>query len=755
MRRWLIHVVVCGWLVGRALAQCEPAWSGTGLRRGFDGRVTAAAIWNPAGSEPLLAVAGLFTMAGNEPAPNVAAWDGIGWTGIGDGLSGSVNAVADAGGTLVIGGNFVTTGAAQVHNLAQLAGGRWSPMGADPPSPVQSLLLWRGALARLTLPTFHTARVELWTGSTWTQLGLDLTGQGYTLGTYLGDLVLGGSFDQPAAAVLRWDGASWSALNGTGAVPAEDVVTMVEFGGSLIAGTSPYFSPTLIWRFDGSMWTPMMAGLREGGIGQFATMRSLAVWNNRLVASGDLQTISPPAAGIAAWDGSTWVQLSTEEPEAWQVWSLLPFRGALAAAGRFNSAGDAAAEGVALVDGATWRGPVGAPAAASTTYQLEAIGATCLGPYQGGMVIGGDFKLQTDAGVSWRLALWDGSAWRGLGSGLPGDWGSGLVAAIAEHNGSLFVGGDLESFPPYIASLARWDGSSWTNVAPGSEGVRALCEFNGELIGGGGIGPLSNNTYATVARWTESGWTAITGAPDGAVTAMMLSDSELLVGGAFATAGGQPCPGVAGWNGSVWHGFGQGVSFNVRTVAFYNGSPIAGGDVPDRTGRLARWDGTTWIPLGETINGAVTALRAQGGDLYAGGTFTSIAGVSANGIARWDGATWRPLGSGVINGGPYFGSSVAALGVFGSDLVAAGGFEWAAGRAAPIVAAWGPIGVGCYANCDCSSEPPVLNVSDFTCFLARFLAGDQYANCDGSSTPPVLNINDFVCFLRRFAEGCP
>jgi hypothetical protein len=26
----------------------------------------------------------------------------------------------------------------------------------------------------------------------------------------------------------------------------------------------------------------------------------------------------------------------------------------------------------------------------------------------------------------------------------------------------------------------------------------------------------------------------------------------------------------------------------------------------------------------------------------------------------------------------------------------------------------------CYANCDASTLPPVLNISDFTCFLNRF-----------------------------------
>ena len=60
----------------------------------------------------------------------------------------------------------------------------------------------------------------------------------------------------------------------------------------------------------------------------------------------------------------------------------------------------------------------------------------------------------------------------------------------------------------------------------------------------------------------------------------------------------------------------------------------------------------------------------------------------------------------------------------------------------------------CYANCDLSTMPPVLNVNDFSCFLNRFAAGHPYANCDGSTTAPALNVLDFACFLNRFAAGC-
>jgi glucose/arabinose dehydrogenase len=61
----------------------------------------------------------------------------------------------------------------------------------------------------------------------------------------------------------------------------------------------------------------------------------------------------------------------------------------------------------------------------------------------------------------------------------------------------------------------------------------------------------------------------------------------------------------------------------------------------------------------------------------------------------------------------------------------------------------------CYPNCDASTQPPILNVGDFTCFLQQFASGASYANCDASTQPPVLNVADFTCFLQQFAAGCP
>ena len=60
----------------------------------------------------------------------------------------------------------------------------------------------------------------------------------------------------------------------------------------------------------------------------------------------------------------------------------------------------------------------------------------------------------------------------------------------------------------------------------------------------------------------------------------------------------------------------------------------------------------------------------------------------------------------------------------------------------------------CYPNCDGSTQPPILNVSDFVCFQSAFAASAPYANCDQSTGTPALNVLDFVCFMQQFAAGC-
>jgi hypothetical protein len=121
--------------------------------------------------------------------------------------------------------------------------------------------------------------------------------------------------------------------------------------------------------------------------------------------------------------------------------------------------------------------------------------------------------------------------------------------------------------------------------------------------------------------------------------------------------------------------------------------------------------------------------------------------------------SWNKIagGGGTSSGGGFTLSGT--IGQHDAGDMSGGGFTLAGGFWVGAVAE-----PPCYANCDGSTTPPVLNVEDFVCFINQFAAGQalppagqitHYANCDNSTTQPVLNVEDFICFINAFAGGCP
>ncbi len=85
------------------------------------------------GEGPLLAVGGVFTVAGGQFANNVAVWDGASWSPLGGGVDGAVRCfeVFDdgTGPALYVGGDFETAGAIPSKRVARWNGQAWSSVG--------------------------------------------------------------------------------------------------------------------------------------------------------------------------------------------------------------------------------------------------------------------------------------------------------------------------------------------------------------------------------------------------------------------------------------------------------------------------------------------------------------------------------------------------------------------------------------------------------------------------------------------------
>lgn len=197
-------------------------------------------------------------------------------------------------------------------------------------------------------------------------------------------------------------------------------------------------------------------------------------------------------------------------------------------------------------------------------------------------------------------------------------------------------------------------------------------------------------------------------------------------------------------------------------------TPLGHGNVavnPDGSRILVAGDTAGLYQIAMPVNWAPGfGLRSPDQRLCYGGTGS----ISAFAFANPANVTfqWYRDGVAMVDGPTPWGSTIAGTTTYGlefSDLReedAWGGpfgpheyYCVATNSCGSTTSPWMKISV-CYANCDCSSATPVLNVNDFQCFLNKFATADPYANCDGSTSVPTLNANDFQCYLNRYAMGC-
>ena len=367
--------------------------------------------------------------------------------------------------------------------------------------------------------------------------------------------------------------------------------------------------------------------------------------------------------------------------------------------GLFGTAGGVQASAVAAWDPPTaqWSALGAGPAGPSSVNALLTLA-------NGDLVAGGSNPYSATA-VS-TLARWNGTSWTPFGGLTASSQG---VSALAQlPNGDLAVGGYFTSAGalalPYVGA---WNGTSWSSLGGGMNGpvLDLVVMPNGDLVAVGAFTIAGGVPANGVARWNGTAWSALGAGITGSVSgpgpqgeaAVVLSNSDLVVGGNFTQAGGVPAPGVARWDGTSWSAFGGGVtgsgysSIGVRgLVVMPNGDLVAGGFFMDAGGvpipNIARWNGTAWSSLGAGIpTGAVNALAVlPSGDLVAGGTFAVAGNVGAANVARWNGSAWSSLGNGTAPSDDVR----SLISMPDGSIVAGGLFRAAGGVAAYGIARW-------------------------------------------------------------------
>ncbi len=344
---------------------------------------------------------------------------------------------------------------------------------------------------------------------------------------------------------------------------------------------------------------------------------------------------------------------------------------------------------------------------------------------------GGQFSLAGGAPAN-RIARWDGWSWSPLGSGV--DNTIYALAVFDDGSGAgpaLYAGGSFNTAGGVAAKrIARWDGSSWSPLGSGilTGAVYTLTTFDDgsgggpALYAGGSFNTAGGVVVKSIARWDGSSWSSLgSGVGGGWIEALVTFDdgsgagTALYASGSFATVGDVPANNIARWNGSSWSPLGNGTNGTIFALsAIDSGMPggpalYAGGEFTGASGvaamHMAKWNGSVWKPLGSGTSGTVRVLQVHdsgsgaGPALYAGGSFGTAGGVSANGIARWNGSSWSALGSGL--GGGLVGAMTSAPArpgaapalLVGGSFTTAGGTP-VAGLASWSNSSWSPIGQG-------------------------------------------------------------
>jgi hypothetical protein len=182
-----------------------------------------------------------------------------------------------------------------------------------------------------------------------------------------------------------------------------------------------------------------------------------------------------------------------------------------------------------------------------------------------------------------------------------------------------------------------------------------------------------------------AGWNAMGTGVGSTVYAVVVSGTDVYVGGLFTQAGGNTANNIAKWNGASWSALGTGVNNYVRVIAISGSDVYVGGIFTSAGGnaanKIAKWSGGAWSALGTGVGGAVSAIAVSGSDVYVGGSFTTAGGIAANNIAKWSGGAWSALGSGVND-------FVYAIAVSGNNVYVGGYFTEAGGSAASTIAKW-------------------------------------------------------------------
>lgn len=429
--------------------------------------------------------------------------------------------------------------------------------------------------------------------------------------------------------------------------------TDVYFGGSFgVAGRGPdAVASSNVVRYDGTRFQTLDGGvLNTTGITIEPGVFTLAMSGDDLYAGGDF---SVSAEGVALgnfgqWDGSQWLSLDRSGKTANGVLgSVRAFasvgNGDVIVAGDFVGVGAAGLLNIARLGGSNFT---------ALGDGIEGGVAAVAVDSDGTIWAAGGFQDVGFTGARNLAYLDEDNNWVAVDDQL-----NDFVAAIAVcPDGTLVATGSFTASDSVadLNGIAVWDGTAWSSLGTGlstteefstAQGRTVLCTPDGDIFVGGEFSAVNGVPATNLARFSAGTWTALA-TLNAAVSSLDWYDGVLYIGGGFTELDGNEMFAVASWDGSTWSPLAAGLQtqfeFSPASVscvrAKSNGVFAAGyleqsGDTPLA---FAGWfDGTEWHDLAGGLNDLTEACHVDSSRFFVGGPFTTAGGQPSLGIAEW------------------------------------------------------------------------------------------------------------------------
>ncbi len=364
-----------------------------------------------------------------------------------------------------------------------------------------------------------------------------------------GDILLRDAYTYNSAGAIGWTETdiAWTNL---GSGMNDWLECLLHDGTTLYAGglftNAGGASARGIAQWNGTSWSSLGSGLS----GMNSRVAGLAHDGTNLYAGGSFTNSGGLALNrVARWNGSSWSALGSGVGAPGYsdlAWDVLVAGGNLYAAGRFTNAGATAVMNIAMWDGTSWSplgDGLGQAATMDDSYDVRALAHDGTNLYAGG-------EFTTSGGLTVnRVAMWNGTTWTNLGTGLDDE-----VSALLHDGRNLYAAGGFHTAGGVTAHrIAMWNGTSWTNLGSGMDFVvEALAHDGTNLYAGGSFTTAGGVAASLVAKWDGANWSPLgSGITGNLVRDILFHGADLYAGGWFTAAGGVPAANVAQWKTTV------------------------------------------------------------------------------------------------------------------------------------------------------------------------------------------------------------